>query len=82
LHTVWSSAQGQHWNHDPPTNFSCWDGRCIPPHPVYWLRWGLATFFFLPRLALNLHPPYLCLLSSWDYRQESQCPVALWRWIN
>jgi hypothetical protein len=25
---------------------------------------------YLPRLALNLDPPDLCLLSSWDYRRE------------
>jgi hypothetical protein len=25
---------------------------------------------YLPGLALNLDPPDLCLLSSWDYRRE------------
>jgi hypothetical protein len=29
----------------------------------------------LPRLALNHDPPDLCLLSSWDYRCEPQCPA-------
>jgi hypothetical protein len=28
----------------------------------------------LPRLDLNLDPPDLCLLSSWDYRHEPQAP--------
>jgi hypothetical protein len=30
-----------------------------------------VTQTILPRLALNLDPPDLCLLSSWDYRYES-----------
>jgi hypothetical protein len=29
---------------------------------------------YLPRLALNLDPPDLCLLSSWDYRCEPLAP--------
>jgi hypothetical protein len=28
-------------------------------------------------LALNCLPPDLCLLSSWNYRCESLCPVSL-----
>jgi hypothetical protein len=42
----------------------------------------LGRFFFLnrvsqnylPRLALNLDPPDLCLLSSYDYRREPPAP--------
>jgi hypothetical protein len=29
---------------------------------------------YLPRLALNLNPPDLCLLNSWDYRREPPAP--------
>jgi hypothetical protein len=36
------------------------------------LRSGLANY--LPGLALNLDPPDLCLLSSWDYRHEPPVP--------
>jgi hypothetical protein len=35
------------------------------PHPSCLLRWDLTNF--LPRLASNLGPPDLHLLSSWDY---------------
>jgi hypothetical protein len=57
-------------DHDPPTSslLNTWANRHIPPHPVYWLRWGLANFF--PRLALNLSPQNLHFLSSWGYRHE------------
>jgi hypothetical protein len=51
-------------DHDLPTYslpHSC-DSRSNPPCPAYWLRWSLANF--LPRLALNIHPPYLPP-SSW-----------------
>jgi hypothetical protein len=33
---------------------------------------GFANY--LPRLASNLNPPDLCLLSSWDYRGEPLVP--------
>jgi hypothetical protein len=35
------------------------------------LRWSLENF--LPRLASNLEPPHLSLLSSLDYRREPMC---------
>jgi hypothetical protein len=31
---------------------------------------------FAPGLALNCDPPDLCLLSSWDYRRDHQCPAS------
>jgi hypothetical protein len=51
-----------------------WDYRCTLPCPVYLLRYGSLTNF-LPRLASNLVLPYLCLLSSWDYRYKPQHSV-------
>jgi hypothetical protein len=36
-----------------------WDERCIPPHPAYWLRWGLTNFLLW--LASNFSPPYFYL---------------------
>jgi hypothetical protein len=38
------------------------------------LRWGLPNF--LPRLALNLYPPNLPFLSTWDYRCEPLLPAS------
>jgi hypothetical protein len=35
--------------------------------------WDGGLINFLPRLAENLDPPDLCLLSSWDYRHEPLC---------
>jgi hypothetical protein len=32
---------------------------------------------YLPGLALNSDPPDLCLLSSWDYRDEPPAPGLL-----
>jgi hypothetical protein len=40
----------------------------------YFLRQGLKNY--LPGLALNLDPPDLCLLSSWDYRREPPAPSS------
>jgi hypothetical protein len=51
-----------------------WDDRLVPPYPAYWLRWG-GLCYYLPRLVLNLDPPDLCLLRSWDYRCEPSCPA-------
>jgi hypothetical protein len=45
-----------------------WDYKYIPPHPAFWLRWGLTSFS--PKLALKCSPPNLHLLSSWDNRCE------------
>jgi hypothetical protein len=32
---------------------------------------------YLPRLASNLDPPDLCLLSNWDYRREPPVPAKI-----
>jgi hypothetical protein len=37
-------------------------------HHTYLLRWGLYNS--LPRLALNLYPSNICVLSKWDCRYE------------
>jgi hypothetical protein len=42
--------------------------RHAPSHPVHWLRCSVG-------LALNLDPPNLHLLSSWDYRHEPLYPA-------
>jgi hypothetical protein len=61
-----SALAGRHY--DPPICTSLVAGitRHVPPHPAYWLRWGIGNF--LPRLASNHHLPDLYLLSSWGYR--------------
>jgi hypothetical protein len=74
---------------DLDLNPTCgWDSRLKPPCPAYWLRRGLANFFWLV-LALDYDPPNLCLLNSWDYRHNPlHCtqpnsfflPV-LWKWF-
>jgi hypothetical protein len=53
------------WTYGLPHTCS---SRCMPLHPVYWLRWGLKNS--MPGLALNWNPLDLCLPSNWDYRCE------------
>jgi hypothetical protein len=51
---------------------SCLLGRCSTtgasaPFGFIFLD---RVLHFLPGLASNCHPPYLCLLSGWNYRSE------------
>jgi hypothetical protein len=39
----------------------------------HWLRWGPVNF--LSKLVLNHDPPYLHLLSSWDWKLQLPCLV-------
>jgi hypothetical protein len=59
--------------------FLCsWDDRCVYHHTCHLrLRWHFMNF--LLRLLFNLHLPYLCRLSSEDYRHE-QPHLAPW-WL-
>jgi hypothetical protein len=63
------------------------------PIPLAWLGLQLYTTIldlfveveshnFLPRLALNLRPPDLCLLNCWDYRHVSPCPAPEILFLN
>jgi hypothetical protein len=71
---------------DPPTHaaYVCsWDYRHELWDLTSYVEMG-ALINFWPRLELNLHPPDLCLLSSWDYRRapsllarDSTLPVQI-----
>jgi hypothetical protein len=41
------------------------------------IEWDWVSLTFVLRLALNLDPPYFCLLRSWDYRHELLCLAFL-----
>jgi hypothetical protein len=67
---------------NPPIYDSLWNDRYVPPCLACFLRWGVANF--LPRLALNLYSPDLCILNSWDHTSEPplQTPVSIFNMEN
>jgi hypothetical protein len=43
--------------------------------PFLWrVFWDRVSRNYFPSLASNFDPPFLCLLSSWDYRHEPLAP--------
>jgi hypothetical protein len=74
-------------------SFGSSQGLTLTRQALYHLRHSARSFFMLdifergscdyfPRLALNLNPPDLCLLSSYVYRREPPAPDRFVSFLN
>jgi hypothetical protein len=71
--SAWTSCFCPGWPRLRPFNlcFPCsWDDKCTSPCPACSLQWGLDNL--RPWVGLKSQSN-LYLLSSWDYKHETQC---------